>query len=95
MYSQTERQQRQQRLFGGAGGELRQRLDQFVHHHAQVSLQLLPPLLHKLGILQWGTDRDGEGEKGQFVSEMNGGNVLLGGGLRSPRAFLVKNVNEN
>lgn len=56
VHLQTERQQRQQGLFGGAGCELRQCLDQFVHHHAKVALQLLPPLLHKLGILQ--TQRD-------------------------------------
>lgn len=48
----TERQQRQQGFFGGPGCELRQRLDQFVHHHSKIALQMLPPLLHKLGILQ-------------------------------------------
>lgn len=48
----TERQQQQQRLFGGAGCELWQRLDQFVHHRAKVALQLLPSFLHKLGILR-------------------------------------------
>lgn len=52
VHSQAERQQRQQGLLGGPGSELRQRLDQFVHHGAQVALQLLPPLLHKLGILR-------------------------------------------
>lgn len=52
VHSQAERQQRQQGLLGGAGSKLWQCLDQFVHHHAQVALQLLPPLLHKLGILQ-------------------------------------------
>lgn len=53
---QTERQQRQQGLFGWSSCELWQRLDQFVHHHAKVALQLLPPLLHKLGILQTDTE---------------------------------------
>lgn len=61
VHSQAERQQRQQGLLGGAGSELRQCLDQFVHHHAQVALQLLPPLLHKLGILQ--TERRAEEAK--------------------------------
>lgn len=57
MHLQTERQQRQQGLLGGASCELWQCLDQLVHHHAEVTLQLFPPLLHKLGILQ--TDTDG------------------------------------
>lgn len=51
-YSLTKRQQRQQGLFRGPGCELRQHLDEFVHHRTEVTLQLLPPLLHKLGILQ-------------------------------------------
>lgn len=56
VHLQTERQQRQQGLFGRASCELRQCLDQFVHHHAKVTLQLFPPLFHKLGILQTETD---------------------------------------
>lgn len=52
VHLQTERQQRQQGLFGGASCELRQCLDQFVHHHAKVALQLFPSFFHKLGILQ-------------------------------------------
>lgn len=66
VHLQTERQQRQQGLFGGTSCELRQRLDQFVHHHAKVALQLLPPLLHKLGILQTNTNTEGR-DKNQLV----------------------------
>lgn len=63
VHSQAERQQRQQGLLGGTGSELGQCLDQFVHHHAQVALQLLPPLLNKLGILQRERERRAEEAK--------------------------------
>lgn len=65
VHLQTERQQRQQGLFRGAGCELRQCLDQFVHHHAKVALQLLPPLLHKLGILQTQRERERNKQRGE------------------------------
>ena len=52
VHSLAEWDQPQQRLLGGLGRELRQRLHQLVHHHAQVGLQLFPPFLHKLGILE-------------------------------------------
>lgn len=52
VHSQAEGQQGQQGLLGGTGSELRQCLDQFVHHNAQVALQLLPSLLDKLGVLR-------------------------------------------
>ena len=65
VHSQTERQQRQQGLFGGASCKLRQCLDHFVHHHAKVALQLLPPLLHKLGILKTEKERDKQSEEGR------------------------------
>lgn len=60
VYLQTERQQRQQGLFGGLGRELWQRLDELVHHRAKVTLQLLPPLLHKLGVLKRERERERE-----------------------------------
>lgn len=50
-YSHEEGHQLNQGLLLGAGGKLGDSLDDFVHDAAQVALQLLPPLLYKLGVL--------------------------------------------
>lgn len=56
-YSHEEGHELGQGLLLGAGGKLRDCLDDFVHDAAQVGLQLLPAFLHKLGILGRQTDR--------------------------------------
>lgn len=56
-YLHEKGHQLNQGLFLGAGGKLRDHLDDFVHDAAQVALELLPSLLYKLGILGKQTDR--------------------------------------
>lgn len=56
-YLHKEGHQLHQGLLLGAGGKLGGHLDDLIHDAAQVVLQLLPPLLHKLGILRKQTHR--------------------------------------